>query len=45
LFFGTDFQKDKIEKAVDLSANRYCGVMEMCRKFAEVTIEIKYIEQ
>jgi putative redox protein len=45
LFFGTDFQKDKIEKAVDLSANRYCGVMEMFRKFAEVTIEIKYIEQ
>lgn len=45
LFYGTDFQKDKIEKAVDLSATRYCGVMEMFRKFAEVTIEIKYIEQ
>ena len=45
LFYGTDFQKDKIEKAVDLSATRYCGVMEMFRKFAEVSIEIKYIEQ
>lgn len=45
LFFGTDFQKDKIEKAVDLSVTRYCGVMEMFRKFAELTIEIKYIEQ
>ncbi|MDP2089196.1 MAG: OsmC family protein [Flavobacteriaceae bacterium] len=45
LFYGTDFQKDKIEKAVDLSVTRYCGVMEMFRKFSELTIEIKYIEQ
>ena len=45
LFYGTDFQKEKIEKAVDLSVTRYCGVMEMFRKFAELTIEIKYIEQ
>lgn len=45
LFYGSDFQKDKIEKAVDLSVTRYCGVMEMFRKFAELTIEIKYIEQ
>lgn len=45
LFYGTDFQKDKIEKAVNLSVTRYCGVMEMFRKFAELTIEIKYIEQ
>lgn len=45
LFYGSDFQKEKIEKAVDLSVTRYCGVMEMFRKFAEMTIEIKYIEQ
>ena len=45
LFYGKDFQKDKIEKAVDLSVTRYCGVMEMFRSFAEVTVEIKYIEQ
>lgn len=44
-FFGTDFKKDKIEKAVNLSVDRYCGVMEMFRQFAEVTIEIIYVEQ
>jgi len=44
-FFGTDFQKDKIEKAVNLSVETYCGVMEMFRKFAEVSIEIQYIDK
>ena len=45
LFFDKDFQKDKIEKAVNLSVERYCGVMEMFRQFAEVTTEIKYIDK
>ena len=44
-FYGSDFQKNKIEKAVNLSVNRYCGVMEMFRRFSEVTTEIIYIEQ
>ena len=44
-FFGSDFKKDKIEKSVNLSVERYCGVMEMFRKFSEVTTEIRYIEQ
>lgn len=44
-FYGSDFKKDKIEKSVNLSVDRYCGVMEMFRKFAEVTTEIIYIEQ
>ena len=44
-FFGSDFKKDKIEKAVAMSAEQYCGVMEMFRKFSEVTIEIIYVEQ
>lgn len=44
-FYGSDFKKDKIEKAVNLSVDRYCGVMEMFRKFAEVTTEIIYIEE
>jgi putative redox protein len=44
-FYGSDFKKDKIEKAVNLSVERYCGVMEMFRKFAEVTTEIVYTEQ
>ncbi len=44
-FFGSDFKKDKIEKSVNLSVERYCGVMEMFRQFAKVTTEIKYINQ
>lgn len=43
-FYGSDFKKEKIEKAVNLSSERYCGVMEMFRKFSKVTIEIQYIE-
>lgn len=41
-FKGTDLKKDKIEKAVDLSVNRYCGVFEMFRSFAKVSHEIFY---
>lgn len=44
-FYGTDFKKNKIEKAVDLSVNKYCGVMEMFRRFASVTTDIQYIEK
>ena len=41
-FFGLDLDKEKIEKAVDLSVTRYCGVMEMFRGFSKVKTEIKY---
>ncbi len=44
-FYGMNFKKGKIEKAVDLSVNKYCGVMEMFRQFANVTTEIIYIEK
>lgn len=44
-FYGSEFKKDKIEKSVSLSVERYCGVMEMFRKFSEVSTEILYIEQ
>ena len=44
-FYDSDFKKNKIEKAVNLSVEQYCGVMEMFRKFSEVTTEIIYIEQ
>lgn len=43
-FFGKDLPREKLKKAVDLSVEKYCGVMEMFRKFAEVTIEIQHIE-
>ena len=44
-FYGSDFKKSKIEKAVKLSIDRYCGVMEMFRKFSDLSTEIIYIEQ
>lgn len=44
-FYGKDFQKDKIEKAVNLSVESYCGVMHMFRQFAEVSIRILYIDE
>ncbi len=44
-FYGSDFKKDKIEKAVNLSIDRYCGVFEMFRKFSDVSTEIIYIAQ
>lgn len=44
-FCGSDLKKNKIEKAVGLSVDKYCGVMEMFRSFAKVTTEIIYIEK
>ncbi|MGM5469078.1 OsmC family protein [Flavobacteriaceae bacterium LMO-SS05] len=41
-FYGTDLKKDKIKKAVDLSVEKYCGVMEMFRRFANVKTAIHY---
>ena len=41
-FFGKDLDKEKIEKAVNLSVTRYCGVMEMFRGFSKLNTEIKY---
>ena len=39
-FYGENLKESKINKAVDLSVEKYCGVMEMFRRFAEVTTKI-----
>ena len=39
-FWGKDLPLDKIEKAVNLSEERYCGVSESYRKSMELTSEI-----
>ena len=44
-FYGKEFKKDKIEKAVQLSIDKYCGVIEMFRKFADFSSEIIYLEK
>ncbi|MEN8764389.1 MAG: OsmC family protein [Wenyingzhuangia sp.] len=41
-FYGNHLNQTKIEKAVSLSIDTYCGVMEMFRQFATVETKINY---
>ena len=43
-FTGKDLPLDKLEKAVSLSEERYCGVSAMYKKAIELTSEIRIIE-
>lgn len=38
-FWGTDIPKDKVEKAIQLSQEKYCSVSAMVKKTARVTTE------
>ena len=38
-FHGSNLNEEKLQKAVDLSVEKYCGVMEMFRRFAELEIK------
>jgi putative redox protein len=40
IFRGKDLPMEKLEKAVNLSQDRYCGVSEMLRKSSKLTHEI-----
>ncbi len=42
-FKGKDLPMDKLQKAIDLSQERYCGVSFMYKQFAKITHEIKII--
>ena len=37
-FFGNNLDEKKLNKIVDLSIEKYCGVMAMFQKFADVTV-------
>ena len=41
-FSGTELDQEKLEKAVDLSFDTYCGVIAMFKTFSTVTKEIRY---
>ncbi len=41
-FYGDNLKKDKIQKAVDLSSEQYCGVMEMFRQFCDLKIGVHF---
>ena len=45
IFKDSDFKKDKIDKAVNLSVSRYCGVYEMFRGFTDINFVITYNEK
>ncbi len=38
-FWGGNLEEKKLQRAVDLSVEKYCGVMEMFRKFAKLEIK------
>lgn len=44
-FFGTDLNKEKVEKAVRLSQEKYCGVSAMLRKNSPINYSVEYIEK
>jgi putative redox protein len=41
-FYGDNLNESKLQKAVDLSVEKYCGVMEMFRQFSELTIKTHF---
>ncbi|HNV96310.1 MAG TPA: OsmC family protein [Bacteroidales bacterium] len=43
-FKGKNLDRSKLEKAVTLSQDKYCGVSFMFKKFLEFTYEIRIIE-
>ena len=43
--YGKDLPLDKIEKAVKMSEETYCGVEALYRKAIEVSSEIKLVEE
>ncbi|PQJ16311.1 OsmC family protein [Aureicoccus marinus] len=38
-FHGSNLNEAKLQRAVDLSIEKYCGVMEMFRRFAELELK------
>lgn len=41
-FYGKELSEKKLLKAVDLSIEKYCGVMEMFRQFSELKVETHF---
>ncbi|WP_435135937.1 OsmC family protein [Formosa sp. A9] len=44
-FYGNDLDEKKINRAVNLSVDKYCGVMEMFRRFAEIKVTSHFHNQ
>lgn len=44
-FFGKDLNKEKVEKAIRLSQEKYCGVSAMLRKNCPINYSITYADE
>lgn len=44
-FYGNNLREAKLQRAVDLSVEKYCGVMEMFRQFAKIDIKVLFHHQ
>ena len=44
-FYGDNLNEVKLKRAVTLSVDKYCGVMQMFRKFAEVVVSTHLHQQ
>ena len=40
---GKDINTAKVEKAVNLSQDKYCGISHMLKKAADITYDIEYV--
>ncbi len=43
-FKGKDLDREKLEKAVNLSQERYCGVSELLRKGSQISSEVVVVD-
>ena len=43
-FYGNNLDQKKIHKAIKLSEEQYCGVMEMFRQFATLEVGVHFHE-
>ena len=41
-FYGANLNEKKLQRAVDLSIEKYCGVMEMFRQFSALDIQTHF---
>ena len=42
--FGSNLDKNKVKKAIDLSQEKYCGVSAMLKKNSPIRYSIEYVE-
>lgn len=45
IFSGKNLNEEKLTKAVNLSVEKYCGVMKMFESFAKMVIDIQFDHQ